>query len=507
MATRKQVSWAIMFLNRFVASIRENRTAAWVLFAIVLLRLVSFGWLAVADPTESRYAEIAKHMYESNDWVTPRLYIHGELIPYWGKPPLHFWLTSVCFKIFGVSEWASRLPSILAGMALLICVYVFASRLWSARVAWLSTMILASSGLFFVLWGASVVDVTLSAAVTLAMISFPFAWIQTTKRKKHLFGLLFFIGLALATLTKGLVAPGIAVVSIGLWWLLNGRPSLRNLPWISGIATYLVITVPWFILQEARTPGFLKYFIVNEHLLRFLTHDYGDKYGSGHIYPRGTIWIMLIVMYLPWTFFIAGAAIKRWKKRDSVGHQTDKAIWLEYVCIWGVTPAIFFTLSRQILGTYLLPGFAGLAIATAVALCNWSDWLKRAQFRRLIYSIALAVPAVIAAATFLFGSYFDETNSIKPLFAKLAAAHSSGTQVIVFPFYEPPSADFYESRYKTLSIYRSKQPMDQLPMQGNQLVVLRTKQWSNLPPEVQKNLELLETCGVWAIYKQGVPQS
>jgi 4-amino-4-deoxy-L-arabinose transferase-like glycosyltransferase len=485
-----------MLSNRLFETIRRNPGAACVLSIIILLRLVSFGWLAIADPTESRYAEVAKRMYESHDWVTPRLYMQGELVPYWGKPPLHFWLTAASYKLFGVSEWSSRLPSIIAGLIMLFAVFRFAGRLWNSRIAWLATIILGSSGLFFVLWGASVVDVTLSAAVTVAMVSFPLAF-TAEKQKKTLWTICLFIALAVATLTKGLVAPAIAVISIGLWWFLQKRPSLRDFPWISGTLLFLLITVPWFVVEELKTPGFLKYFIVNEHLLRFLTHDYGDRYGSGHMYPRGTIWGMLIAMYLPWTIFLASAGYRRWKSPKS----EKNTIWFSYVLIWGLTPAIFFTLSRQILGTYLLPGFAGLAIATAVAICKWTDFLDRIVIRRVIYSAALMIPILITAGTFLLNGFVDEHISVKPLFAELTSTDFSGTQVLVFPFYEPPSADFYESRYKSLSVYRSNDPVKQISNgDSHQLIIMHAKQIKNLPITVQNALQLVMTRGDWAIY-------
>jgi 4-amino-4-deoxy-L-arabinose transferase-like glycosyltransferase len=483
---------------------RQDRFLALLLFSVILLRLISFGWLAEADPTESRYAEVAKQMYESHDWVTPRLYIQGDLVPYWGKPPLHFWFTSASFELFGVSEWSSRLPSIIAGLIMLLGIYLFASRIWNEKIAWLSAIILASSGLFFVLWGASVVDVTLSAAVTIGMISFPFALEKT----KKFWGISFFACLALATLTKGLVAPAIAVVSIGLWWLLNKRPSLRHLPWFSGSFVYFLITVPWFVIQETRTPGFLKYFIVNEHLLRFLMHDYGDKYGSGHMYPHGTIWGMLIVMYLPWTIFLAIGGIKRWKSRNAPENQAEDMTWFSYVCIWGLTPAIFFTFSRQILGTYLLPGFGGLAIATAVAVYKWTDLLNRKPTRRAIYSAAMMIPLLIVMGTFLLGKYVDENVSVKPIFTELAANHNSGIQAIIFPFFEPPSADFYEDDFKSVKVYRSNDPMKQITSaHSGQFIVVRTKQVKNLPVAIQKDLQLLEKRGIWTVYVLGMPRT
>jgi len=484
--------------------LREHRAAICVLFGVIALRLVSFGYLAISDPTESRYAEIAKHMFESRDWVTPRLYVHGELVPYWGKPPLHFWLTSYSYQLFGVSEWSSRLPSILGGFTILITTFFFARYLRNLRIAFLSTLILASSGLFFVLWGASAIDVTLSAAMTISMVTFSMAIIGKTKKSRWLWGILFFASLAMGTLAKGLEAPAIAAFSIALWWLTSiKRQSLRHIPWISGSFIYLLITVPWYLNAESRTPGFLQYFFLNEHLLRFIKHDYGDKYGTGHMYPRGTIWGMLILTYLPWTFLLIRAAYSHFKKGDLFHRFRHSEEWLRYLLIWGIAPALFFTFSRQLLATYLLPGFAGLAVVTAVVISNRMNPITRNRQRRILYASALIVPVIIAFATFTFGGVLDQNNSVKPLFAELAANHPEKDLFLIFPFFEPASANFYESSYKPISIIHTNQPIEKQPDdQADTLFILKVKQQKNLPAAIQNRTTLLRTRGEWAIYEQ-----
>src|SRR5262245_27866000 len=125
------------------------------LAAIILLRMISNSWLAIYDPTESRYAEIANQMHISGNWITPKVYVDGQLVPYWGKPPLHFWLTAGSYKIFGVSEWSTRLPSLLAGIFILGLTMYFVRRIWGARTAVIAGIIQSSTLLFFILWGSS----------------------------------------------------------------------------------------------------------------------------------------------------------------------------------------------------------------------------------------------------------------------------------------------------------------------------------------------------------------
>src|ERR1700677_1392892 len=95
------------------------------LATIVLLRLCTLGTLALTDNTEARYAGISWQMFRSGDWVTPRVYLSGELVPFWAKPPLFFWLTTLSFEACGASEWAARLPNFLIAVAVVALTIAF----------------------------------------------------------------------------------------------------------------------------------------------------------------------------------------------------------------------------------------------------------------------------------------------------------------------------------------------------------------------------------------------
>jgi 4-amino-4-deoxy-L-arabinose transferase-like glycosyltransferase len=478
----------------------EEMSALCVLLIIILLRLISFGHLAIADPTESRYAEIARRMYESKDYVTARLYVHGELIPYWGKPPLHFWFTTLSYQIFHVSEWSSRLPSIISGLLMLIVTFLFALRVWNKRVAFISTIVLASSGLFFVLWGSSIIDVTLSALMTISMVAFAMS-ILSSEKSSFWWGMLFFVSLALATLTKGLVAPFLSFLSIAIWWLTSiPHPSVRRFPWIAGSFVFLLISLPWFLIEENRTPGFLRYFLLNEHFLRFVKHDYGDKYGTGHMYPWGTSWVMLVSTFLPWTIFLVLGMRARFKKGNTFSELATDQIGIRYVLIWGLFPVLFFTFSRQLLATYLLPGFPAMAIATAAAITGWTTLWEKDFSRRICYTAALILPFAVAFGTFGFGRIIDQRSSIKPFFASLASAQQTRNLLLVFPFYEPASADFYENIYKSRAIVHGKESSVEFAAEG--LIILQTKQLKNLAPEVRNHLALVHSLGEWSAFCQ-----
>src|ERR1700733_3444947 len=139
---------------------------------IAVIRLATLSSLALTDNTEARYAQIGWQMHQSGDWVTPRLYMSGELVPFWAKPPLFFWTTAMSFGAFGASEWAARFPNFLFAILMTAGTIAFGRALWGNRVAALAGLILASSGLFFVLSGSCVLDMALAASVSAALMCF-----------------------------------------------------------------------------------------------------------------------------------------------------------------------------------------------------------------------------------------------------------------------------------------------------------------------------------------------
>jgi 4-amino-4-deoxy-L-arabinose transferase-like glycosyltransferase len=476
-----------------------GRKTLFVLTAILVLHFASLGLMALSDPTEARYADIALHMHLSKDYITPWVVVDGRLIPYWGKPPLHFWLTSASYSLFGISEWSARFPSFLAGLLVVLMTWHFARRLYGPRTAALSSVILASSPLFFFVYGASAVDASLSAAITGAMISFALAANPGNPSAARRWGILFFVFLALGMLTKGPVAPALVFLAIGLW-LLKTRQwrRLRALPWKFGVPLFLLLSVPWFVLAEIRTPGFLRYFFINEHILRYLVHDYGDKYGSGHVYPPGTSWFMLLVLFLPWSAFLMYSWIRRWKAFRSRIETIQ--VWTSYLMIWGITPALFFMLSRQMLATYVLPGFAGLSVVVALELTNQ----RLEQYRRAAPAAALSLAALYAVAVLALHPLLDDKFSTKDAMSFVASDPRIAGSQILFPFEEPYSAQFYEEmflhRQHTFTVDRGEALVDRLLVARSRAVlVFRQKHQAQLSRRLQATLIPIYESDNWIV--------
>ena len=149
--------------------------------------------------------------------------------------------------------------------------------------------------------GASGVDVTLTACTTVAFSTL--LLLIENKIWRPLGGALLFTALGLGFLTKGPIALVLVGFPICFWMFFAKDYSLfRKVPWFLGALIFFTVTAPWFITAEETNHGFLEYFFVNENFKRFLYKDYGDKYGTGHAYPFGTVWIMFCAGFLPWTF-------------------------------------------------------------------------------------------------------------------------------------------------------------------------------------------------------------
>jgi 4-amino-4-deoxy-L-arabinose transferase-like glycosyltransferase len=162
-----------------------------------------------------------------------------------------------------------------------------------------------------------------------------------------------FVLLALGFLTKGPVAIALFGLPV-LTWTLRWRQwsQLRDHAWTAGVLLALGLVLPWFLLCESRNPGSLKYFFLNENLLRFVTHDYGDAYGSGHLYPRGAALLMFLAVTAPWSAFALWHVARTRSAMSilSLGNKQDSFLFLGFAL-----GTLFWCFARQLLFTYLLP--------------------------------------------------------------------------------------------------------------------------------------------------------
>lgn len=406
---------------------------------LVLARLAGMGFLPLMDTTEARYGEIGRHMAELSDWITP-WYDDGR--PFWGKPPLSFWLTAVSFKVFGVHEFAARLPHFVCAVGVALLTW----RLAASRTrdeALLALALLGGSALFYVSSGAVMTDGALLLGTTLAMYGF---WVglhgEQAPRQRERWWL--FAGIAIGLLAKGPVALVLIGVPLLIWTLAHGETSAARqaFPWIPGIALVAVLVAPWYALAELRTPGFLRYFLAGEHWHRFVTPGWqGDLYGTAHRYTPGTIWLFAFGALLPWSLLLPAFALyRRWTAQAENTVPGDRA-WSQYLLLWGLTPLLFFTAARNIIWTYVLPGLPALALLGA-------QWLMKAPDparRRLVASgLFISLAGWVIFAVNLEASGRTDQRSAKALVAAYEA-HRRSAEPLIYVGVRPHSAAFYSA--------------------------------------------------------------
>ncbi len=336
----------------------------WFFVAIILLRLLSMAGVPLADTSEPRYAEIARLMMETNDWVTP-WFEPG--VPFWGKPPLSFWAQAASFKLLGVNELAVRLPSWLATLGTIFILWKLSISLVGRRVAQDALIIYVTSALVYISSGAVLTDPFLALGTTWAMAAFYLAPMHPVWYWRY--G--FFIGLAIGLLAKGPLALVLCFAPLTVWCLLSAenRQNMKALPWISGLLLTLLISLPWYIIAELKTPGFINYFIVGEHFMRFIDPGWGgDLYGSAHQQAKGMIWLQWVMASFPWGLIALALLVSAWRKpagRIQMKAALAKPL-ISYLLLWSLVSPVFFTPAGNILWTYLLPSLAAFSLLLAL---------------------------------------------------------------------------------------------------------------------------------------------
>ena len=362
----------------------QRTNLIWLFGTLLLVRIIAMIVVPLADTTEPRYAEIARLMLTTNDWITP--WFEPD-VPFWGKPPLSFWAQAIAFKLFGINEFAGRLPALLAFLATAWMLWRLALSVINTQVALASLVVYSGMLLTFLAAGTVMTDPFLVLGTTWAMVAFYLA----PKEKCWFWRYGLFIGLGIGLLAKGPLALVISGAPIGVWVLLQGKLMfyLRSMPWVRGILLTLVIALPWYILAELKTPGFINYFIVGEHFMRFVDPGWsGDLYGRAHQEPKGMIWLYWLVGSLPWgplaLLLLIGHLFKsRW--RQSLW-QAAKQPAIMYVLLWALVTPVFFTPAGNVIWTYALPSMPAFALLMGWAMVKLNNGQK---WRQLGFTIVM----------------------------------------------------------------------------------------------------------------------
>jgi len=420
------------------AGANEERWLVGLIVVVIAVRLATLGLYPLMDNTEARYAEVARQMVVTGDWVTLH---HRTGEAFWSKPPLSTWLAALSYLVFGVNEFAARFASLVPSLGIAWLVYDMARRRGRGDTALRATAILLTTPLFFVSAGAVMTDAALVFGTTLSMAGFWQA-MAGTGRSGRVSGYLFFVGLAIGLLAKGPVGVVLTLAPVGLWTLWKGGIAnvWRRLPWIGGTLLTAAIAVPWYVLAEMRTPGFLDYFIVGEHWNRYLVSGWkGDRFGSAHARPRGTIWVYLVATTLPWCVAWLVMAVRQRRAADRAPAAPDDG-WRAYLWLWLLASAVFFTPAGNILPTYVLPAMPAFALLVAEA---WTAMVEAGRGQASTKYCGVVMPVLMIVAV-LFGLPRIAPNfSHKGLVADYLARRTNGEQALVYLGEPPLSAEFY----------------------------------------------------------------
>ena len=326
-------------------------------------------------------------------------------------------------------------------------------------------------------------DSALCFSVMLIMLSF---WKSISSDKKTIWNYLFFVGIGLGFLAKGPLVLVLTGAPVFFWLLLDRKTFFSNLgklPWILGILITVAIALPWYLLTESRSPGFLDYFIVGEHFNRFLKPGWsGDLYGQPKTQPLGLIWAFMLLFCLPW-FYIVLAKIVKLKKRIL----DDR--YVAFLLFWLLWTPIFFTISKNILHTYILPS----TIPLALLIAHWWPEYKHKK-RALIACSIFPILIFIVGAGMLFTDQWKlYMNSDKLLVEKVEVLNEENNPPILYLDSKTYSSQFY-NKGNVIGTRDKPAKIDSILEAYDKLYILSDKrEFYFLPKKYVSKLQVIDT--------------
>ena len=448
-------------IESFILSESSHPLIFWVM---VLIRGIFNYSLPLMDKTEARYAEIARIMSETQNWIV--LHVDYD-IPFWAKPPLSSWASALSISIFGDHEFFIRLPYLL----LAVVIGLFLSRYKEGTSRYLPGIFLLCLPEFYLHSGVVSTDMFLSFSIALMMLSF---WEALKEESKSYWGYLFFIGLGLGLLAKGPIVAILSLPPIAIWCVIskNVKKAFKTAPWVLGVILSLTISIPWYYLVELRSPGFINYFIVGEHFERFFNSEWqGDKYGFAKQQPFGIIWIFFIVFILPWSILLFRLINKKWSiiKKDS---------WALFLLVWMLWTPFFFTTSKSLIHPYILPSMIPLAL-----FINY--FWETVKNKRIYLYCGLGIPLTLLIVLL--------SGVAKPIYINNTDKYILKNINPKIPIYSLDQKS-YSSQFYTNGLIKiiDQEKLENLITKGSKFYIrITNNRWRNLSPGLRSGLELV----------------
>ncbi len=405
------------------------------LLALTALIYVGSAWNpSLQDDADAAHAEAAREMVERGDWVT--LHING--IRYLEKAPLMYWATALSYRIFGVTEFATRLPLAIGAMLLVAAIYYFGLWMGGGRAGFYSGLAVCVGLGVYLFTRIMIPEVILSFFLTVAFYFFLKVYFGELGTR---WAYLFYACMAAAVLTKGLIGIVFPCGVLFIFVLLtNGWKRLWQMRPISGVLLFLAIAAPWHALAIWRNDNFFWFYFINEHFLRYVGKRYPADYDT---VPIASFWLLHLVWLFPFSVFLP-LALRRARYLLRPVEREDQLRLFAW--LWALVVIGFFSFStRQ--EYYTFPAFPALALLAGVGLA-------RGELEKSRWAIAgqglLAFLGVAAGATLGYllwvSRHVTPTADISqalthnPENYKLALGHMSDLTVEAFAVLRAPAA-------------------------------------------------------------------
>ncbi len=418
--------------------LKKNTQRSWVrdllilTLSIALLYGIFLGHRPLSVPDEARYAEIPREIIATGNYITP----HLNYVKYFEKPALFYWLQVGSMKIWGINEWAVRIPNAI--MALLGCLitYTIGRILYDRRTGVLASLILASSSLYFVLAHLVTLDMTLSTLIAASLLCFFLGLRTPVGGQQRLYYYGFYACLALAVLTKGLVGLILPGIIIGSWLLiLNQWRLIKSFYIPTGILVFIAIAAPWHILVQLQNPEFFQFYFLEQQFLRYFTL-------TAHRYQPDWFFIVVVLGgFLPWAVFLIQSLYyhlhSSWRDRIQNKYTIFLLLWITLIFS-------FFSLSHSKLIPYILPIFSPLAVLVGHYLAVHWDQQKTILGIKIGYTVFPILLLVVAIATPLANSihHIPTLHALKPYLLTLGAVWITGAILAAYSIYRSPTFAF-----------------------------------------------------------------
>ena len=355
------------------------------------------------DDVDSVQAQIARNMLQSGDWVTARL----DGIAYLEKSPLKYWMIAVAYMVFGVHDWAARIPIALATVLLCWVTAQFGAWAFGRRAGMYAGLALATCVGLFLFTRILIPDVILTLAITVALWGLLRA-MDEGEARPGLWAMAMWGSMGTGLLLKGLIAAlfpvGAGLVYLGLRGRLWNRETWARLRPGWGIGLMLLIAAPWHVLATLRNPpyldfamhsergsyrGFFWFYFFNEHILRFLNRRYPRDYNT---VPRALFWLFHLLWLFPWSAYLPAVFKLDYRKGDRASETRRlAACWTGFILV-------FFTFSTT-QEYYSMPCYPALALLLGSAIAGGDKVLRWGT--RALALVATAALAAIAGILWL----------------------------------------------------------------------------------------------------------